>query len=82
MPWFRAASRDRLGRHLAGSGLELYDLQSDPGERKNRLGDLPVVARALRNVLATGVAYEDVWSAARWGQASNPLEAFARDQGM
>src|SRR5690606_3335717 len=65
-----------------GGGLELYELQSDPGERKNRLEELPVVARALRNVLATGVAYEDVWSVARWGQASNPLEAFARDQGM
>ncbi len=66
----------------AAGGVELYDLASDPAEQKNLASDLPVVVRALRIMLATAIAYEEVWGSERWGEISAPLEAFASDQGM
>lgn len=76
----------RLGRYKlirqAGGWLELYDLKQDPRELTNVYKSKPVLARALRIVMATFVAYEQHWSTPRWGQPSAPLEAFASDQGM
>jgi arylsulfatase A-like enzyme len=76
----------RWGRYkliyLSSGSLELYDLQEDPAEQKDISAEEPMLARALRIVLSTSVAYASVWSTTRWGQVSSPNEAFARDQGM
>ena len=73
--------RYKLIRSASGA-LELYDLQADPAEQRDLSKDRAMVTRALRIALATSIAYESVWSTARWGQVSSPSEAFARDQGM
>ncbi len=68
--------------HLPAGRLQLFDLKSDPAEQRDISQTHPMAARALRNLLATGLAYESVWSTARWGSLSSPREAFARDQGF
>ncbi|MBL4637244.1 MAG: hypothetical protein JKY56_25540 [Kofleriaceae bacterium] len=66
-----------------GSGaMELYDLANDPNELNDIRQQVPTIARSLRIVMATFVAYEESWSTPRWGEPSAPLEAFASDQGM
>lgn len=86
-----AASNDgsrslRWGRykliHLPSGKVNLFDVESDPGEQDELLSSRPVATRALRNLLAASIAYESVWSTARWGHISSVKEAFARDQGM
>ncbi len=86
-----AASMDgsrslRWGRykliHLSSGSVLLFDLESDPGEQDEISASRPLATRALRNLLSASIAYESVWSTARWGHLSSLKEAFARDQGM
>jgi arylsulfatase A-like enzyme len=61
---------------------QLYDLDADPGEQRDRFEELPLIARYLRNVFGIGVAYEQVWSRKRWGHPGNVRAAFAADHGL
>lgn len=61
---------------------QLYALDADPGEQRDRFAELPLVARYLRNVFGIGVAYEQVWSRKRWGHPGNVRAAFAADHGL
>jgi hypothetical protein len=86
-----AAAKDgsrslRWGRYklilLPSGKSHLFDVARDPGEQDELLSTRPLATRALRNLLAASIAYEAVWSTARWGHISSLKEAFARDQGM
>jgi arylsulfatase A-like enzyme len=61
---------------------QLFDLITDPDERKNLMDTSPIAARYMRNVFGIGVAYQSAWSRSRWGTASNMSPAFAADHGL
>jgi arylsulfatase A-like enzyme len=76
----------RLGRYKLivqmRGGYRLYDLVSDPEEKRNLVGTRPLVERYMRNVFGIAVAYEKVWSRDRWGSPHNVTSAFAADHGL
>lgn len=76
----------KLGRYklhvLLRGDHELYDLEDDPGEQQNLMGQRPIVERYMRNVFGVGAAYQSVWSRSRWGTTNNMSPAFAADHGL
>lgn len=75
----------RLGRYklisAGGDRLQLYDLGSDPHERRDRAADQPIALRALRNAFSLGYAYQRRWNKQRLGDPANLSPEFAMEIG-
>lgn len=73
--------RFKLIAPVAGD-RSLYDLTADPGERRDLMGQRPLVERYLRNALGLEIAYGTSWNLRRWGIATNTKAAFPSDHGL
>ncbi|MSP62532.1 MAG: hypothetical protein EXR72_19810 [Myxococcales bacterium] len=76
----------RLGRWKfitwSGGRVALYDLDTDPHERRDLAATRPIALRFARNVFAYQHAYGEKWHKTQWGVASDLKPAFADDIGM
>jgi len=76
--WAIRQGRYKLYLHEDGA-LDL-EMSGDPS--RDLAADLPILARYLRSSLAFAIAFDAVWSDARWGSVGNHAAAFAGDQGL
>jgi arylsulfatase A-like enzyme len=72
----------RLERWKMWVGLKarptLHDVKVDPNEYRNVIGERPIAARLLRDVMGIFLAHRHVWKKRVWGTASNMTPAGAR----
>ena len=65
---------DRYKAILSPRGKRrLYDLDEDPTEQRDVLGDHPIATRVLMDAAGLFIAYEKAWNKRTWGVASNLL---------
>ena len=66
---------------LIGGGPhpKLFDVKSDPGELKDRIGSAPHARRFLTDAFGTWLTYQKRWHKAKWGVASNGSATLAGD---
>jgi choline-sulfatase len=58
---------------------EVYDVETDPSEQHNLIGERPIVERYLRTALGYEQTFGAAWSRIRWGASNNVTRAFAAD---
>jgi arylsulfatase A-like enzyme len=59
--------------------VKVFDLENDPGERKELSGSRPLERRMLTDALSTFLVYQKQWRKWSWGVASNVTSKFAED---
>jgi arylsulfatase A-like enzyme len=75
----------RLGRWKVytggGARSELYDVVSEPDEKKDRAAEKPMALRMVSDALWVLRANNEAWHKSKWGNPANVTAAFAADMG-
>jgi arylsulfatase A-like enzyme len=75
----------RLGRWKVytggGARSELYDVVSEPDEKKDRAAEKPMALRMVADALWVLRANNEAWHKSKWGNPANVTAAFAADMG-